>query len=140
MLRNLSEQLKPFGNEGRITLSGPNFLLRSNAVQNIGMALHGLGTNATKYGALSSKDGAIKIEWRLASNSERPSDFELVWEEQIVDMTEPAEQSSRGFGTVVFQKVTPISLGGSASLERLPTLLRWTLTAPIPNVIAERVT
>jgi two-component sensor histidine kinase/PAS domain-containing protein len=131
------EQLKPFGNEGRITLSGPNFLLRSNAVQNIGMALHELGTNATKYGALSGKDGAIKVEWRLAANSEHPSDFELVWEEQMVDMTEPAEQRSRGFGTVVLQKVTPISLGGSASLERLPTLLRWTLTAPVHNVIAE---
>jgi two-component sensor histidine kinase len=131
------EQLKPFGNESRISLSGPNFILTSNAVQNIGMALHELGTNATKYGAFSRGDGAVKVGWRLVANPEMQPDFELVWEERSADMPMAAGDRSHGFGTVVLKNVTPISLGGRASLERLPTLLRWTLTAPVKNVFAE---
>ncbi|TIP34267.1 MAG: PAS domain S-box protein, partial [Mesorhizobium sp.] len=41
----IQEHLKPFGHEERISLSGPLLTLQSNAVQNLGMAFHELGTN-----------------------------------------------------------------------------------------------
>src|SRR5690606_23410253 len=55
----LQEHLKPFGYEERITLSGPMVMLTPNAVQYLGMAIHELGTNSAKYGALSEASGRI---------------------------------------------------------------------------------
>ena len=131
------EHLRPFGHEERIVLSGPEVTLRSNAVQNIGMALHELGTNATKYGALSAEAGKVEVAWRIMDTPEGGSDFELTWEERSPQQATPIEaEPAGGFGSVVLQRVVPISLSGSASMERLPGLVRWRLSAPVGTVIA----
>ncbi|WP_201415016.1 HWE histidine kinase domain-containing protein [Mesorhizobium sp. J8] len=130
------EHLKPFAHDERVELSGPELTLRLNAVQNIGMALHELGTNSTKYGALSGDSGAVRVSWRMPTNAEDRSQFELVWEERTAQAAEPVEDEPHlGFGSVVLQRVVPTSLSGSASLERQPGFLRWTLTAPLDNVV-----
>ncbi|WP_296742596.1 HWE histidine kinase domain-containing protein [Mesorhizobium sp.] len=132
------EHLRPFGHEDRITLSGPEVTLRSNAVQNIGMALHELGTNATKYGALSGGAGTVEVTWRLTEGANGRSDFELTWEERWPQRAAPAgAEPGGGFGSVVLQRVVPTGLSGSASMERLPGLVRWTLSAPVATVIAD---
>ncbi len=132
------EHMKPFAHEHRVLPSGPDVTLRSNAVQNIGMALHELGTNATKYGALSADAGTVRVTWRVSTTPEGKSDFELVWEERSSRQAPLVEiEPNGGFGSVVLQRVVPTSLSGSASLERLPGFLRWTLTAPVGNVIVE---
>ncbi|WP_246688688.1 MULTISPECIES: sensor histidine kinase [unclassified Mesorhizobium] len=132
------EHLKPFAHEERVELSGPDVTLRLAAVQNIGMALHELGTNATKYGALAADTGTIRVSWRVPTDTEERGDFELVWEERTALAPEPPEAEPRlGFGSVVLQRVVPTSLSGSASLERQPGFVRWTLSAPLGNVIVE---
>jgi two-component sensor histidine kinase len=134
------EHLRPFAHEERVELSGPDLTLRHNAVQNLGMALHELGTNATKYGALTADRGTVRVSWRVPTDSEDRSDFELVWEERTARVTEPAEAEPRlGFGSIVLQRVVPTSLSGSASLERQPGFVRWTLSAPLGNVVADEV-
>jgi PAS domain S-box-containing protein len=65
----IQEHLKPFGREEQILLSGPVLTLQSNAVQNLGMAFHELGTNSSKYGALGSEDGQVKITWTIGSSA-----------------------------------------------------------------------
>ena len=130
------EHLKPFPHEERVELSGPELTLRLNAVQNIGMALHELGTNATKYGALSGDSGAVRVSWRVPTNVEDRSEFELVWEERTARAAEPLKDEPHlGFGSIVLQRVVPTSLSGSASLERQSGFLRWTLSAPLDNVV-----
>lgn len=129
------EHLRPFGHEERISPCGPDVTLRLNAVQNIGMALHELGTNATKYGALAGDAGTVRMDWRVAPAPEG-SDFELVWEEHFSEPAAAADaEPHKGFGSVVLQRVVPTSLSGSASMERLPGLVRWTLSAPLANVV-----
>lgn len=129
------EHLRPFGHEERILLSGPDVTLQSNAVQNIGMALHELGTNAMKYGALSGGGGTVRIDWRVARAPGAKSHFELVWEELSPGQGASADKEPReGFGSVVLQRVVPISLSGKASQERRPGLFRWALSAPLVNV------
>ena len=66
----IQEHLKPFGREEQILLSGPVLTLQSNAVQNLGMAFHELGTNSSKYGALGSEDGQVEITWTIGSSAQ----------------------------------------------------------------------
>lgn len=132
------EHLKPFAHEERVELSGPDLTLRLNAVQSIGMALHELGTNATKYGALSGDGGTVRVSWRVPTDAEERSDFELVWEERTARAAEPPESEPHlGFGSIVLQRVVPTSLSGSAALERQPGFVRWTLSAPLANVVLD---
>src|SRR5208337_1661953 len=49
----------------RIALTGPPLLISASAAQTIGMALHELATNAGKYGALTTRDGRVEVEWSL---------------------------------------------------------------------------
>ncbi|RVD50033.1 MAG: PAS domain S-box protein [Mesorhizobium sp.] len=133
----IQEHLKPFGREEQILLSGPVLTLQSNAVQNLGMAFHELGTNSSKYGALSSDAGRVEITWTIGSSALGEREFQLTWEET----SKPGpgdrrdETTRKGFGTVVLQRVAPQSLGGSAVLERSPGHLKWRLSAPLASII-----
>jgi two-component sensor histidine kinase len=57
------DELRPYtGDDGtRIALSGDAVRLAPEAVQPVSMALHELATNAAKYGALSVRDGRIRV-------------------------------------------------------------------------------
>jgi two-component sensor histidine kinase len=59
-----------------ITVSGPPVRISDDAGMPLVMALHELGTNALKYGALSVDSGSVSIEW-TASDDE----IHLVWQE-----------------------------------------------------------
>lgn len=138
----IQEHLKPFGREEQILLSGPVLTLQSNAVQNLGMAFHELGTNSSKYGALASEAGRIEITWTIDSGASGPDalgerEFQLLWNETSPPYADDRreETTRKGFGTVVLQRVAPQSLGGSATLERSPGHLSWKLSAPLASII-----
>lgn len=142
----IQEHLKPFGREERILLSGPVLTLQSNAVQNLGMAFHELGTNSSKYGALGSEDGRVEITWTIGQSGQGSSaqagassgrEFQLLWTETSTPRPgDKCDESARkGFGTVVLQRVAPQSLGGSAELQRSPGHLSWRLSAPLASII-----
>src|SRR5262249_31104941 len=60
-------QLFPFveSKEDRLTCEGTALLLTPKAAEQIGLALHELGTKAAKHGALSVPAGTVKIRWEL---------------------------------------------------------------------------
>ncbi len=126
------EHLSAFVHDEQVTISGPLVTLNANAVQNLGMALHELGTNSAKYGALAEGDGSVKVEWRAYANEDGERRLAIVWDECIeapkVAALQPAPR--RGFGSVVLERVVPISLAGVSALERTPQSVRWTLDAP----------
>ncbi|MEW9808312.1 PAS domain S-box protein [Mesorhizobium marinum] len=132
LLDLLQEHLKPFGHDEQISLSGPLLTLQANAVQHLGMAIHELGTNSSKYGALSTGDGRITIEWKLVGSPKGHREFQMVWDETSASIAGRDEEGDpkKGFGSVVLQRVTPQSLSGSAVLEHRPGHVRWSLAAP----------
>jgi len=129
-LRNLIENhLRTFGTIGsNIILDGPEFLLGSDAVQNLGMAIHELATNASKYGALSVDCGKVEIHWELqqADTGER---LDLRWRETDGPLVEPPEQTS--FGTQILDRHLSAALNGQTEIDYQPTGLVWTLNAPV---------
>ena len=65
-LRTLVEQqLISIVPESQIVIDGEDVMLKPEAVQNLGLALHELATNAQKYGALSSGRGSVRIHWQF---------------------------------------------------------------------------
>ncbi|CDX20705.1 Signal transduction histidine kinase [Mesorhizobium plurifarium] len=136
----VQEHLKPFGHEDRISLSGPLLTLQSNAVQNLGMAFHELGTNSSKYGALASEGGHIEITWKVKTGPEAQRRFHLVWHETSAGAATARKAPERkGFGTVVLQRVAPQSLSGSSSLERSPEGVKWALEAPLEAIVVPQL-
>jgi PAS domain S-box-containing protein len=126
-------QLAPFGHESLVTISGPLVSISPNAVQNLGMAFHELGTNSAKYGVLAGRDGAVTISWSLTRG---PAPVLTVrWDEAFDEPMPPPEQSGRGFGTVVLERVTPVALNGRAHTERTASRITWTLEAPASAVL-----
>jgi PAS domain S-box-containing protein len=125
----LLAQVKPFGNEDCITMSGPSVVLQPNAVQYLGIAFHELATNSAKYGALSAFGGTIKVEWKLERDGEGKKSFCLSWTE--LGGPAVAEVTEHGFGKIVLEKVTPTALGGVGAVTYAPDGVTWTLRAPM---------
>jgi two-component sensor histidine kinase len=98
-------------------------MLRTEAVQNVGLALHELATNASKYGALSTPAGAVEIEWTFEPGEPGKRALRLTWRESGgPPVTAP---SQKGFGCFVLERVTVNALG-EGTLEFKPDGLAWT--------------
>ena len=108
-------QLQPFipDNCDRFHISGPPVRLDTQVSQTLGMALHELATNATKYGALANASGRVDLTWTLDDET-----FRLVWRESAADLTpEMRAPGRKGFGTLVLERMLGMSL--DARLQRL---------------------
>jgi two-component sensor histidine kinase len=95
------------------------------AAQTLGMALHELATNASKYGALSTDTGRIDIVWRLELADARRHRFVMEWSESGgPPVTAPTQ---RGFGWRVLCEMTKMSLSADVTLDYEPTGVIWRL-------------
>jgi PAS domain S-box-containing protein len=110
--------------EGRLHLAGPDFDLGSRAVLALTMALHELGTNALKYGALSNDIGSVTVSWRVDDDH-----FSLTWTEQGGPLVVAPKR--RGFGSRLIESGLARGLGGKASLDFRPQGVCWTIQAPL---------
>ena len=121
--------LRNFGTIGsNIVLDGPEFKLGSDAVQNLGMAMHELATNASKYGALSVDTGRVSISWEIASG-DTGERLVLTWQETGGPRVEAPEQTS--FGTQILDRHISAALNGRTEIDYQPTGLIWVLHAPV---------
>jgi PAS domain S-box-containing protein len=112
---------------GRIHIEGPPLSLPPESAHYVGMALHELGSNAVKYGALAGTVGQVWVRWRL-SDGDAPQ-LELEWREDF-ERSIPAPHRL-GFGSTILQSLTPRALGGVAELAFKEEGLVWTLKAPM---------
>ena len=72
VLRDLvASQLQPFLDNPalRLEMSGPMLVLQPNGAQDLGLVLHELATNASKYGALSVPGGRVVTSWDIEQTS-----------------------------------------------------------------------
>ena len=100
----------------RFIIDGPKAYLDSQAATSFALVLHELGTNAAKYGALSTDTGAVEIHWNLAAQPEhRLSQLNFVWRERggppVVTPTR------RGFGSRLIERSLAGTLKGQAVME-----------------------
>lgn len=118
----------------RVHLEGPEIELNPRAVQNLGMALHELSTNASKYGSLSQPGGHVDVHWGLDAGE--PPAFTI----SLIEREGPrvAPPTRKGFGHVVIRDLAARALMGEVSLDYAEEGLRWSLTAPKSCVVADQ--
>jgi len=113
---------------GRIKLHGGACVLEPETAHYVGMALHELGSNAVKHGALANSAGTVEIGWRKSRKAGAPS-LILSWTERGGEPVVRPETLS--FGALILTKLAPQALGGEAELLFAAEGLRWTLKAPL---------
>jgi two-component system, chemotaxis family, CheB/CheR fusion protein len=91
----IGQEIATHGSE-RIVVNGPDVQLKPQQALSLGMVIHELATNAAKYGALSSKDGSVRISWDVSDDVLR-----LTWAESGGPSVLVPEQ--KGFGLVLIE-------------------------------------
>jgi two-component sensor histidine kinase len=100
----------------RVQATGPSVLLAPQIAVNLALALHELGANATKYGALSNDSGRVEISWRVESD---PFALRLRWEEAGGPTVQPPGR--RGFGSRMIERALSAEPGGVVQIAYPPT-------------------
>lgn len=125
----LHTYLKPC--EDQIEVEGEDVMLKPDAVQNVGLALHELFINAQKYGALSTHDGHVNVHW-----DERDGrGVKLIWEESGGPKVPRPE--SMGFGRVMIETVVSKALNGQVDLSFEPQGVRCEIDIPASQLIPD---
>ncbi|MFS2154160.1 sensor histidine kinase [Rhizobium sp. Rhizsp42] len=113
----------------QIEVTGTDFMLKPEAVQNLGLTLHELATNSIKYGALSVPQGRVRLYWQSIQEDEHTEEMlRVVWDERNGPPVTAPERS--GFGTTVIKNHAAAAFSGSVHVDFRPEGLRWELTAP----------
>jgi len=128
--------LAPFHNvdTNSVVIEGPELKLNPKAAEQIGLALHELGTNAVKHGALSVPTGVVTIRWDLETGEAHNPVLRFTWEEVGGPRVEQPQR--QGFGDVVLTEIVPLSLRGNASLAFEPEGVKWVLLASSSSILA----
>jgi PAS domain S-box-containing protein len=132
MLELAERQLQHFvdGESNRVGFRGPMVMVDPKAAQNLGLALHELATNASKYGALSTSGGRVTLNWAVIDGR-----FRLEWREFGGPPVTPPE--TRGFGQVVLERLASDALEGQVKLDYAADGFVWTLDIPATYLVDE---
>lgn len=121
----IEEQLAPFRPpDDRARIEGPTLRINPQGAQILGMALHELATNATRYGAFADPEGRLDLTWML-----HQEELQMRWRETLSRRLEDSDRS--GFGTIVLRTMVGGALG--AQVERIAHEhgVEWVFNVPL---------
>lgn len=128
----VSRTLAPFGPEDgdRFAVDGPDVRIPPRIAVALSLALHELATNAAKYGALSNRDGQVRLTWTVEDGA-RDGRLHVSWEEVGGPAVDPPTRV--GFGSRLIERVLAHEIGGSANIEYRPDGIFFKAIAPLPQ-------
>ncbi len=123
----IAAELAPYADKDQHTLqtSGPDVELAPNDALSLGLAIHELATNASKFGSLSQPGGNVSVTWDQTDDGLA----RIRW----VESGGPPmiEDRERGFGMDLIEKIVAHELRNPVDLEFAPEGVRCTLLVPI---------
>jgi PAS domain S-box-containing protein len=118
--------LEPWLEGKQIETKGPHARLKPQQALSLSMALHELAINAAKYGALSTPEGRVVLEWDNAG------ELLISWTERDGPPVSPPQR--KGFGSRVLNRALAVELSGDVSVAYEPQGLVCTIRVPDPGV------
>ncbi len=130
----LGEIAAPFAgkNGDSIKIDGPAFQVDPKTTLSLTMTLNELCTNAAKYGALSSQEGALSVSWKVHQDGAR-SVLHLDWNEHGGPRVTPPTR--RGFGTRLMKTCIEHDLAGQFDLAFDAAGVRCQIKIPVNSKI-----
>lgn len=129
MRKLIASHLDAFiGQEPRVAIKGDDFSVKPESVQNLGLVLHELATNAVKYGALSVPAGKVTVAWEETQGDGGEAQTTLRWIETGGPAPDVSER--RGFGTTVIEQHAQAAFRAVVEIAYETTGLRWTMKGP----------
>lgn len=131
----ISRQLETFSaGLGNVSIEGEPVEISGDFAQNLGMALHEMGTNAMKYGALSQRGGKVMISWKIKNRDDQErANLLLSWKETGGPPVTPPETT--GFGQVILKDNVQAVSKGVVDVNYHPSGFEWSLSAPLSQVL-----
>ncbi|OYX31096.1 MAG: hypothetical protein B7Y99_10845 [Caulobacterales bacterium 32-69-10] len=123
----LKHHMQTFGD--RIDLAGEKIELAPEMAHYVGLAVHELGSNAVKHGALATPGGRIEVTWRAEPAGDGGRTLRLDWRESGAPAKPPP--TVRGFGRTILEVLTPRAMAGEAQLNFAEAGVSWSLSAPL---------
>ena len=118
----------------RVSIMGPQLILRPESAQNIALAIHEMAASAIEYGFLLESGRWVRIE--LAPYvDDATQGFDLIWEEDCPDSR--SRDHGAGFGKSFVQDLLPRAVNGWSELQSTEEGLRWTLRLPERNFVPD---
>ena len=107
-------QLAPYATDANTATSGPDIALNAAATEALGMVLHELVTNASKYGALSIPEGRVSVSWECRNSDDATFGLIILWRETCGPPVSAPCKS--GYGISLICELIPHELGGTVDL------------------------
>jgi two-component sensor histidine kinase len=126
----LRSELGPYDDSAgtRVLLTGPAVELSAELAVPIGMAIHELTTNAAKYGAFSTPQGWMEVEWDV-QGVDGARKLQLWWTEHDGPPVEPP--SRKGFGSSLIQRLLTMQCRAEIDFTFDRPGLRFRMSVPL---------
>jgi two-component sensor histidine kinase len=115
----------------RIRIAGPEMEVASAMILPLTMIMHELCTNAAKYGALSTEDGAVALSW---VRDDAAGTMIFHWSESGGPPVSPPK--ARSFGSRLIENALPRQIGGRGTLDFAAGGVRFELVVPLETLTA----
>lgn len=119
---------------GRFRPSGPQVDVGARAALSLALMVHELATNAGKYGALSTSEGSVLVDWSIEGGRAEPM-VRLRWRE--IDGPPVTPPTRRGFGSRLIERGLAGTIGGEVSLSYPADGVVCELTASLAEIEAD---
>lgn len=118
-------QLSPFLDNAarRLTVAGPHLLVKPNGAEDLGLVMHELATNASKYGALSVEGGRIAVSWQVVAPPHGKASLRMNWHE--IGGPPASRPEKTGFGTTVIRDMLAMTHKARIRIDYNPEGLHW---------------
>jgi PAS domain S-box-containing protein len=125
--------LEPHQGTRRVQLELDEVPLTPTAAQTLALAFHELATNASKYGALSTAGGRVKVTGHV-TNGAGVNELRVQWQETRGPKVVPPTR--RGFGTTLLSHALEYQHGGAVELDWRAAGLICRISVPLAEIAA----
>ncbi|MBG79427.1 MAG: hypothetical protein CMJ39_01810 [Phycisphaerae bacterium] len=135
LIRHVAGAMADASSDVDVELSGEPLMVGVDAAMTLATVLNELGTNAAKYGGLSTCGQGIAIGWRVEGMETTPM-VHLEWIERV-DGQGIRNTGEMGFGMQLIEGMIPYELGGEVEIDFEPSGLQFITRIPLDRFQAD---